>query len=134
MTGTKTLSIYRKMKRRCNDSKSHNWPRYGGRGIKVCKRWMESIENFVADMGLCPEGMTLDRIDPNGDYEPSNCRWATMLTQSRNRTNNIILELNGKSMCMSEWAELTGIKIGTLWWRFKAGWGHERILTTKVAR
>jgi hypothetical protein len=134
MTGTRTLSIYRKMKRRCNDPKEQNFAHYGGRGIKVCDRWMESVENFVADMGLCPDGMTLDRVDSNGNYEPTNCRWATMLTQSRNRTNNIVLEHDGRRMCMSEWAVETGIKIGTLWWRYKAGWDTARILTAKVCR
>lgn len=132
MTGTRTLSIWKKMRRRCTDPKEHNYARYGGRGIKVCDRWMESVENFVADMGLCPDGMTLDRIDSDGNYEPGNCRWATMLTQSRNRTNNVILEHGGRRMCMSEWAVETGIRIGTLWWRHKAGWDAARILTTKV--
>jgi len=131
MTGTRTFSIWSKMKHRCTNPRAHNWERYGGRGIAVCDRWSD-FANFLADMGQAPDGMTLDRIDSDGHYEPSNCRWATMLTQSRNRTNNVILEHDGRRMCMSEWAEETGIKIGTIWWRYKAGWETSRILTARV--
>lgn len=132
MTKTRTFRIWQKMRRRCNDPKEQNYSRYGGRGITVCDRWADSFETFLADMGVCPDGMTLDRVNADGNYEPANCRWATMLTQSRNRTNNVILEHDGRSMCMSEWAAETGIRIGTLWWRHRAGWSVERILTTKV--
>ena len=132
-TGTRTFNIWGKMKQRCTSDKAHNWNRYGGRGIRVCERWND-FSNFLADMGEAPAGMTLDRIDSNGNYEPTNCRWATMLTQSRNRTNNIVLVHEGRSLCLSEWAVETGIKLTTLWWRYKAGWDTPRILTTKVAR
>jgi len=133
MAGTRSFSVWSKMRARCSNTKAHNWDRYGGRGIKVCDRWSE-FANFFADMGPAPDGMTLDRIDNNGNYEPGNCRWATKLTQARNRANNVVLEYAGRRMCLSEWAIETGIQLGTLWYRHKAGWDTPRILTQKVAR
>ena len=72
------------MKTRCNNPKHRRYSDYGGRGIKVCERWMD-FNNFLADMGERPEGLTLDRIDPNGNYEPGNCRWATDSVQQTNK-------------------------------------------------
>jgi hypothetical protein len=78
------------MNLRCYRVQTQNWERYGGRGIKVCDRWRNSIENFIADMGERPPGMTIDRWpDPDGNYEPGNCRWATSSTQNRNKRKKI---------------------------------------------
>ena len=76
------------MKSRCNGPNSTNYKYYGGRGITVCERW-DSFNNFLADLGPRPEGMTLDRIDSNGNYEPGNCRWATVTNQNQNRSNTV---------------------------------------------
>jgi hypothetical protein len=79
-----TYNSWIAMKRRCSDSTRKNYEEYGGRGITYCERW-KSFDNFLTDMGERPEGMTLDRKDTNGNYEPGNCRWATASQQIRNR-------------------------------------------------
>ena len=73
---------------RCNRKTHHKYADYGGRGVKVCERW-HKFENFLADMGKRPNGMTLDRIDVNGNYEPGNCRWADAKTQAANKRNSV---------------------------------------------
>lgn len=84
---TKTYRTWRSMRERCGNPNSVAYQRYGGSGITVCERWGK-LENFIEDMGLRPEGMTLDRIDGTKGYEPSNCRWATRVQQARNQSNN----------------------------------------------
>jgi hypothetical protein len=83
--GTPTYRSWRSMKTRCTNPNHEGYTYYGGRGIRVCDRWAESFETFLADMGDRPEGTSLDRIDPDGDYEPGNVRWATASEQRRNR-------------------------------------------------
>ena len=85
LTGSPTYISWQAMKRRCLKSQEDNYPRYGGRGIEICDRWLNSFENFLADMGKRPEDLTLDRINNEGNYEPSNCRWATLSEQNSNR-------------------------------------------------
>jgi hypothetical protein len=85
MFGTPTYRSWLHMKERCTNSRCHAYASYGGRGITVCERWSASFENFLADMGKRPDGKTLDRIDNDGNYEPSNCRWATASEQRRNQ-------------------------------------------------
>lgn len=115
---------------RCTNPKNKRWDRYGGRGIKVCERWM-TFANFLADMGEKPVGKSLDRYpDQNGNYELGNCRWATAEEQARNRSNNTLLTLNGETKTIAEWAVITGISFRMLSYRHCYGWSDERTLTT----
>lgn len=104
---------------------------YGGRGITVCERW-QTFENFAADMGpTFQPTLTLERIDVNGNYEPSNCRWATWTEQARNRRNNRFLTFRGHTKTVMEWCELLGLKHTTVTQRLdRRGWPIERALTT----
>lgn len=113
------------MKNRCNNPNDKNYDRYGGRGIRVCDRWNRSFVSFLEDMGEKPEGTTLDRIDVNGNYEPSNCRWATPLEQSNNQRTNVKVTYKGKTMNISQWARELGIAEPTLRSRLKV-WSVDR--------
>jgi len=119
--------IWASMIQRCRDKNHSGYKNYGGRGITVCDRW-KNLNNFIEDMGHRPEGKSIDRINPNGNYEPSNCRWATMKEQQNNRTNTRILEYKGYKDTVSGWAEKTGIKRTLIWSRIGHGWkDHEAI-------
>lgn len=106
------------MKGRCYDKNDKNYNYYGGRGIKVCNKWLNSFENFFEDMGFRPTiKHSLDRINVNGDYKPSNCRWATTKEQSRNMRSNRWIEFRGVRMLKTDWADYFGIlqsNLGTL--------------------
>ena len=113
-SGTKTYIAWRNMKRRCCDQKDPAYHRYGGRGITICDKWINDYDAFFDDMGECPDGLTLDRVDNEGNYEPGNCRWVSMKVQQRNKSSNRLIFSEGKTMAMSGWAEKLGIKTGTL--------------------
>jgi len=131
------MATYTSMKQRCCNPRCKGFPFYGGRGITVCQRWLDSFENFLADMGERPPGMELDRIDNNGNYEPDNCRWATRQQQLANRrrpVDSIVLTFCGESKTLAEWSRdeqtvAKGLTYTTLQSRFHMGWSHGRILT-----
>ena len=116
------------MKGRCNNPQNPNYKSYGGRGIKVCQRWEASFSDFLADMGICPNGMSLDRIDVHGDYEPSNCRWATSAEQAANKQNSRPLTINGTTMGLNAWAKHVAISPTRLYRRLQDGWTVEEAL------
>lgn len=119
-----TRPVYRvwaAMKRRCLNPKVREFARYGGRGITVCARWME-FENFLADMGEPHPGMSIDRINVDGNYEPGNCRWATATEQSRNQRSNRMLTIDGETLCVAAWAERSGVNKGAVYARLALGW------------
>ena len=113
---------------RCRNPNHAAYPYYGRRGIRVCERWLD-FTSFLADMGARPDGMTIERIDNNGNYEPGNCRWVAQSEQSKNTRANIQLTFNGRTMIASEWAKETGIRPGTIRYRVKTGSPVERILS-----
>lgn len=119
---------YRSMMSRCYREKDASYKSYGGRGIKVCAEWHD-IECFERWTKKNPyfEGATIDRIDVNGDYEPTNCRWATMAEQCKNRRNSIIVEYNGERHNITEWAKITGLSRSTLNSRYWRGDRGERL-------
>ena len=131
MTRTRTYRIWAAMKARCFRTGSCDYANYGGRGITVCDRWLK-FENFLADMGECQEGKSIDRIDNNGNYEPGNCRWATQVEQERNKRNNKILTHEGKSACISEWSDIVGIPQATISRRVRLGWSDCDALNVPV--
>lgn len=116
MSETRIHYCWMAMRSRCERPTNHAYANYGGRGIKVCERW-QTFENFLADMGPMPDSMELDRINVNGDYEPGNCRWATPRDQSRNKRNNLLIEYDGRTQCLTAWAEELGIAKCTLYRR-----------------
>jgi hypothetical protein len=124
------------MKYRCLNKGSRLYPKYGGKGITIVSRWIDSFENFLADMGERPAGTTLDRYpDNNGDYEPGNCRWATPKQQNRNRNFVRRITAFGKTMTIDEWAEETGLSSSCLRKRvIDRNWTPEKALTKPISK
>lgn len=127
---TPEFATWIRMLDRCgNQNNSKAWKSYGGRGIKVCERWLNSFKNFLADMGPRPSANhSIDRIDNDGDYCPENCRWATRRQQANNKTNNFIIEHNGKRQSLAMWCHETGLSDGTIRGRINLGWSMDDVL------
>lgn len=135
LSGSREFTIWTSMKQRCYDPKSVNYERYGMKGIRVCDRWLNSFQNFITDMGRCPEGCSIDRYpDKNGNYEPSNCRWATEFQQRTNRNDNRMVTCDGRTMTAVEWDIEKGFPKGTVVGRLFMGWSAERAVTQPLRR
>ncbi len=134
MAYTPTWSAWKHMKRRCLNVKTAEYQRYGGRGITVCERWCNSFADFLADVGLRPDGMTLDRIDNNGNYEPGNCRWATRKEQSSNMRTNRTITVDGATRTIAEWARIVGMNRSAIRHRLESGWSDRDAVFTRSAR
>lgn len=134
MADTRLYSEWRTMKTRCSNPRNHKYESYGARGITVCPEWSESFEAFRdwAFANGYRDDLTIDRIDGNGNYEPSNCRWATQKEQQNNRCNNRMLTYNGKTQTLQQWAEEIGMKSRTLQMRLRRGWTDEEAITKPV--
>lgn len=127
---SREYAIWNGMKARCSNPNHLAFHRYGGRGIKVCERWFDSFENFFADMGVAPKGMGIERTDNDGNYEPSNCKWADAFEQCANQSTNVRLMLNGETHHVAEWARITGLKTVTIFARIRLGWDVEKAILT----
>lgn len=126
--------IYRHMKHRCNNPASAQFPIYGGRGIKVCQEWLDSPQAFYdwAFANGYSDNLTIDRIDTNGNYEPSNCRWANRKTQANNRRSTKMLCLNGETRSLSQWADYFGLEYKLVADRYyKKHWPIEKLFIKK---
>lgn len=127
----KLYGTYINMKNRCSNANIPGYDNYGGRGIKVCDEWYDSYPAFrtwALDNGY-REGLTLDRINNDGDYEPSNCRWVSMKIQSNNTRRNIRIFYNGECHTLKEWSEITGINYHTLSYRYHQKWPVNRMFS-----
>lgn len=130
---TSEYNIWCAMLARCRNPTAAAFPHYGGRGIAVCDRW-HTFENFLADMGLRPSGLTVERKDNAGIYEPGNCYWATRHAQACNRRSNIVVDYFGRSMVLKEAAEAAGLPYQTVHARVRyRGWSVIDALTRPVA-
>lgn len=131
-----TLTVWNSLRARCSNPKNKAYADYGARGIRVCERWLgpAGFANFLADMGDRPTGMTIDRIDNDGNYEPGNCRWADYKTQARNNRRNRVLHCFGESLTVAGWSERTGIGSSTILNRLRSGWDAQRAITTPTLR
>lgn len=120
MSNSKEYKSYQHIKYRCLNKNSAKYSSYGGRGIKVCDRWIESFENFFLDMGLAPSKKhTIDRIDVNGNYELSNCRWADSKTQANNKRDTVKYEFQNENLTLSEISNKLNIPYKYFWKLFK---------------
>lgn len=138
MTGSRIYGIWKAMKSRCYYEKSEMFKHYGRRGITVCDEWKNSFISFYdwsikngydenAERGQC----TIDRIDVNGNYEPNNCRWATIKQQANNTRRNHLIKYNGKTQTVSQWANELGVEPDSIFNRLQKGFTEEEALTLK---
>ncbi len=135
MSGTKTFRAWLSMKARCYNSRVNKFKNHGGRGIRVCERWRNDFVAFFSDMGECPQDLTLERIDNDGNYEPANCCWADWHQQARNRRDTFFLTMNGKRKCIADWADEYGIKKHTIRARiFIYNWSVKKAITTPTRK
>ena len=127
-SNTREYAIFRHIIDRCTNPKNKDWNLYGGRGIKV--EW-ETFSNFIEDIGMRPSELhSIDRIDSNGPYSRENCRWATAKEQARNISTNRMVSAQGKTLCIAEWAEVTGLSPCTIWQRINTlGWTNDEAVT-----
>ncbi|API52907.1 hypothetical protein BMW22_15900 [Rhizobium leguminosarum] len=129
---SKEYQCWLDIKGRCFNPKSQPYKYYGGRGITMCDRWVKSFSAFLDDVGSCPDGMTIERINNNGNYEPGNCRWATRAEQVANRSSSRLVEINGEYIPLKAACQRLGLKHKTVSGRIDRGWPVDRALTPSL--
>lgn len=112
-------STYWNMRGRCYNKNIESYPRYGGKGIRVCERWLKDFWYFIYDMGEKPDGYSIDRINSKGNYTPNNCRWASLFVQNNNKSDNFMITAHGKTMTAAQWSKKTNIPRDTIISRIK---------------
>lgn len=122
--------VWANMKARCSHKRNSGFRHYGGRGIRVCERWHNFQPFYDDNIGDWQPGLTLDRIDNDGDYSPNNCRWATHAAQNRNKRNTVKMTLGNRTRLLIDWAKINGISVEALRRRRRRGWSDKRALTT----
>ena len=130
--GTRLYHIWNRMKDRCYNENHKSYKDYGGRGVVVCDEWndFKCFEEWAITNGY-DDDLTIDRIDVNGNYEPSNCKWSTKKEQANNKRNNHFVTCNGERRTITEWAEITGVTTQTIYKRLRRGWSPERAVSEK---
>lgn len=134
LSKSRQWTIHSNIKNRCDNKSADSYERYGGRGITYCKKW-KTFNGFWEDMkDGYSDNLTIERINNNGNYCKENCRWATVKEQCNNKSTNTVLSFNGETKTISEWAEVIGVKRGTLSWRYHQGWEVNKILDKNVCK
>ena len=130
--GTRLYRIYRGMVQRCTYPKHKNYAQYGGKGVKICDEWLEysAFEQWAKNNGYS-DTLSIDRINVDGDYSPTNCRWVDVYTQAHNKSNNNKLTYNGETLTIAEWARKLNLRTGTLRYRIKRGLPNDLIFKAK---
>lgn len=125
--------LWKGMRDRCQRTGNRSYADYGGRGITVCPRW-EDFARFMDDMGPCPNGLSIDRMDTNGNYEPGNCRWATATQQANNKRSNHVITYLGKSLTLQQWCDKFNLEASKVRYRLKRGWNLDRAFSREDYR
>jgi hypothetical protein len=120
---TRLYNIWQGMRSRCNSETNPAYPKYGGRGIKVYENWLNDFQNFYdwAMENSYQENLSIERLNNDGNYEPSNCKWATSKEQNNNKSNNVVIEIDGEKKNLIEWSKSTGVHRSTIYRRLKRG-------------
>lgn len=133
-TDTREYRIWTNMKTRCLNSKNEAFPQYGGRGIKICHEWVNDFGAFLRDMGPCPKGMTLERLENNNGYDPGNCAWRSYQDQQNNRRDNVLIQWQGRTQTASQWSRETGVPAKSIRYRLRVGMALELVLGPRTLR
>jgi hypothetical protein len=133
MSNNKVYNVWRQMRQRCSNKNNKYYYIYGGKGVRVCDAWENDFICFYkwAMANGYKKGLTLDRIETDGNYEPNNCRWVDVKANSNNKNNNLALTINGETKTLKQWAEHYGVDYANVYYRYKTGHSIEEVFTHK---